>query len=256
MTKTRTKKGPKILLLDIETAPHRVYAWGLWGQDIFLNQIEAPGYTLCWAAKWFGPGEKMMFASVHAQGREKMLSNIYSLINEADIVVHYNGTKFDMPTLNKEFVIEGWSPPVSYKQIDLLVTARRQFRLASNKLDWVAKSLGLGSKMEHKGMSLWRKCMAGEPAAWRIMERYNKRDVVVLEKVYIRLRPWVINHPNVALFSGEERPACTNCGSLRVVKRGYYYAKSLRYRRFSCKDCGANMRARLSDKANKVELTN
>ncbi len=171
-------------------------------------------------------------------------------------MVHYKGTKFDMPTLNKEFLQEGWSPPSPYKQIDLLLTARRQFRLASNKLDWVARSLGFGKKMKHKGMELWRECMAGDPAAWRVMERYNKRDVVLLEKVYLALRPWVVNHPNVALYTGETRPACTNCGSLRVIKRGYYYAKSLRYRRFSCSDCGANMRARRCEKEDRVELTN
>ncbi len=250
---TRGKK-PLILLLDIETAPHRVYAWGLWGQDIFIDQIEDPGYTLCWAAKWLG-SKQMMFSSVKSPGRNHMLRNIYSLIAEADIVVHYNGTKFDMPTLNKEFVQEGWPPPAPYKQIDLLLTARRQFRLASNKLDWVAKALGLGQKMKHKGMALWRGCMAGDAASWNIMERYNKRDVVLLEKVYLALRPWVANHPNVALYSGETRPACTNCGSLQVVKRGYYHAKSLRYRRFSCKDCGANMRARKCEKEARVELT-
>ncbi len=252
---TQKTKAPRILLLDIETAPHRVFAWGLWGQDIHIDQIEAPGYTLCWAAKWLG-SKQMMFASVRGIGRKKMLRNIYSLVTEADIVVHYNGTKFDMPVLNQEFVIEGWPPPSSYKQIDLLLTARRQFRLASNKLDWVARSLGLGQKMKHKGMELWRGCMAGEPASWRIMERYNKRDVVLLEKVYLALRPWVVNHPNVALYTGEKRPACPNCGSLRVLKRGYYYAKSRRYRRFSCKGCGANMRARLSEKESAVELTN
>ncbi len=252
---TQKTREPRILLLDIETAPHRVFAWGLWGQDIHLDQIEEPGYTLCWAAKWLG-SKQMMFASVQSPGRKKMLRNIYSLITEADIVVHYNGTKFDMPTLNKEFVQEGWPPPSSYKQIDLLLTARRQFRLASNKLDWVVRSLGLGKKMKHKGMELWRGCMAGDPACWRIMERYNKRDTSLLEKVYLALRPWVVNHPNVALYTGEKRPACTNCGGLRVMKRGYYYAKSRRYRRFSCKDCGANMRARLSEKESAVELTN
>ncbi len=253
---TKVKKGPRILLLDIETAPHRVYAWGLWGQDIHLDQIEAPGYTLCWAAKWLGPRQKMMFASVYAQGRDLMLENIYDLINEADIVVHYNGTKFDMPTLNKEFLIEGWSPPLVYKQVDLLYTARRQFRLASNKLDWVAQSLGLGKKTRHKGMELWRDCMAGDMAAWQVMERYNKRDVVLLEKVYNALLPWITDHPNLALYTGENRPACTNCGSLHVIKRGYYYAKTRRYRRWSCADCGANMRARLSEKDSKLELTN
>ena len=44
----------KILLLDIETAPNKVYTWGLWNQNIGLSQIIQEGYLLCWGAKWLG----------------------------------------------------------------------------------------------------------------------------------------------------------------------------------------------------------
>src|SRR3990167_2443932 len=172
----------KILLLDIETAPHRVYAWGLWDQNIGLNQIEEPGYTLCWAAKWLGSRD-MMFASVR-EGREKMLRQIWGLLDEADVVVHYNGAKFDIPTLNQEFVQIGLNPPGGYRQLDLLVTMRRRFRLASNKLDYVVKQFGIVAKIEHKGMDLWREVMANDPKAWAQMESYNKRDVKLLEAAY------------------------------------------------------------------------
>ena len=43
---------PKILSLDIETAPMVGTFWGLWKQNIGLNQIAEDWYILCYAAKW------------------------------------------------------------------------------------------------------------------------------------------------------------------------------------------------------------
>src|SRR5690606_2824992 len=235
----------KLLLLDIETAPHRVYAWGLWSQGIAINQIEEPGYTMCWAAKWHGERE-VMFDSIKQSKPAKMIRGIHALMDEADAVVHYNGTKFDVPTLNQEFVIHGLNPPAPYKQIDLLTTAKRQFRLASNKLDYVAGFLGVGSKLQHKGMDLWRDCMALDDAAWRVMERYNKQDVRLLEKVYDRLLPWIPNHPNVSLY--EDGKGCTHCGSHNLQRRGLAYTTSCAYPRYQCKDCGKWVRGRALEK--------
>jgi hypothetical protein len=243
---------PKVLLLDIETAPHRVYAWGLWGQDIATSQIEEHGYTLCWAAKWLGE-KQMHFRSLFKDKRAVMLRTIYKLIDEADVVVHYNGTKFDMPTLNQEFLVHlRCGPPAPYKQVDLLLVARRRFRLASNKLDYVAKTLGIGQKVVHKGMALWRGCMAGEPKSWRVMERYNRQDVRLLENLYGALLPWIPSHPNRALWNSESdegSPMCPTCGSTDLRRKGFAYTRTMRYQRFQCKDCGSWMRVRKAEKS-------
>jgi len=167
----------KILLLDIETAPHKVYSWGLWNQDINPDNILEQGYTLCWAAKWLDK-RGVMFDSVRDSKRKQMVKRIHELVDEADAVIHYNGTKFDMPILNQEFLYDDLDPPSSYAEIDLLKTARKRFRLPSNKLDYVARYLGLGSKVKHMGMAMWRDCMDGCPKAWAVMEHYNRQDVV------------------------------------------------------------------------------
>jgi len=222
----------KILLLDIETAPHLVYAWGLWDQNIIIDNIVESGYTLCWAAKWLGePAKKMHFQSVMGQSLEEMLKPIYDLLDEADVVIHYNGKKFDMPNLNKEFVKQGWTPPSPYKQLDLLNTVRRQFKFPSNKLDYVCRELGLGQKHHHKGMSLWHGCMKGDKKSWKIMETYNKQDVVLLEALYHRLLPWIDDHPNMSA-SGEIN--CPICGSYDFQHRGPYHAKTRSYQRYRC----------------------
>lgn len=237
----------KLLLLDLESAPNLAHVWGLWDQRIGTNQIIDSGYTLCWAAKWYGERE-IMFDSVYHSGTAKMLKRIHALIDEADAVIHYNGTKFDMPTINKEFILNGLPPPSPYKQIDLLKTARRQFKFPSNKLDYISKALGLGQKTKHVGHELWIGCMNSDPASWKVMERYNKQDVRLLEKVYDRMLPWIKSHPNVALYDTPEDPACTNCGSTKLQRRGYSYTQSGIYARHVCKDCGSWSRSRTMEK--------
>jgi hypothetical protein len=165
-----------------------------------------------------------------------MLERIYEMLEEADAVIHYNGTKFDIPTLNKEFLLHDMTPPAPYKQIDLLRTARSQFRFPSNKLDYIAQSLGLGKKVKHIGHELWIKCMNDDDEAWKMMEEYNKQDVVLLEKVYDKLKAWVKGHPNHGVYEGGV--CCTNCGSTKYQRRGWAYTQANKYQRFSCNDCG------------------
>jgi DNA polymerase elongation subunit (family B)/predicted RNA-binding Zn-ribbon protein involved in translation (DUF1610 family) len=225
----------RILMLDIETAPHMAAVWGLYDQNVAINQIIKPGYTLCWSAKWYG--EKGITFSSILDGPKTMVRSIHKLLTQCDAVCHYNGTKFDIPTLNKEFLLLDLKPPPPYKQIDLLRAARRQFRLASNKLEYVAGQLGLGSKTKHKGFELWLECMAKKPEAWRTMKEYNKQDVVLLERVYQRLLPWITNHPIVGAYSGKQ--GCPKCGSKKAQARGHTIQLAMRYQRFQCSDCGS-----------------
>ena len=225
----------KILLLDIETAPNRVYSWGLWDQNIATNQVEDSSYILCWAAKWHGQA-KMFFASAEKQSRKAMLKDIHRLLDEADVVLHYNGQKFDIPTLNKEFIKAGFPPPSPYKQLDLLLVARKAFRFESNKLDYVSGALEIGKKVKHEGFDLWVKCMKGDPKAWKRMGRYNRGDVTLLEKLYHRLRPWIERHPNQSAF--KNALACPKCGSEKTQRRGEQVAMTRTYRRYQCLTCG------------------
>jgi len=234
----------KILLLDIETAPHKVYAWGLFDQNISTHQIQEPGYTLCWTAKWLGEKE-IIFSSIYKDGRKRMINRVHKLMNEADAIIHYNGTRFDIPTLNQEMVLIGLTPPAPYKQIDLLKTVKRQFKLPSNKLAYVTKHLGVSGKLVNKGMDLWKGCMVNNAQSWKEMEEYNIQDVKCLEEVYVKLRPWIVNHPNQNLYNEFENIRCHVCGGSHLQKRGYARTAAMVYQRYQCKDCGAWNRERV-----------
>jgi uncharacterized protein YprB with RNaseH-like and TPR domain len=193
-------------------------------------------YVLCYAAKWLGD-EDIYFDSVHQSKPKIMLKGIHALLDSADAVIHYNGTKFDIPTLNKEFLLNKLLPPSPYKQIDLLRVVRSNFRFPSNKLDYVSQRLGLGKKHAHEGHDLWVKCMNGDKDAWKRMEEYNIQDVVLLESLYDNLLPWIKNAPNRNLY--QDITGCPTCGSTRLQKRGTAVSTTGSYQRYQCRDCGS-----------------
>jgi predicted PolB exonuclease-like 3'-5' exonuclease len=235
-----------VLEIDIETAPHVAYIWSLFDVNVPIDRLVSTGYTLCFSARWQHE-KQLRFHSVWDDGEDAMIKAAWNLLNEADAVVHYNGKKFDVPTLNREFVLKDMPPPTNYQQIDLYHVVKQRFRFASNKLDFVAQALGLGAKVQHKGMQLWRDVMAGNKQAQRKMREYNMQDVRLLGALYTKVQPWITNHPNRGLWiDNPQKPVCRNCGSTKVVKNGSERRFTLCYDRFKCRACGANLRSRLN----------
>ena len=232
-------------MLDIETSPNVAHVWGLFKQNVSLNQLMNSSYTMCFAAKWLGD-KNIIFRSIHHDGEKVMLIELWKLLNEADAVVHFNGKKFDIPTCNKEFLLKGMMPPDHYHQIDLYSVARNRFRFPSNKLDYISQALGIGHKVKHIGHDLWVKCMAGDAESWNLMKAYNVGDIILLEELYLKMLPWITNHPNHGLYSDEERPVCPNCGSEHVIKKGIMHTQAQSYQRYRCEDCGTPIRGKTS----------
>lgn len=231
----------KILVLDIETSPAQAYVWGIHKQHIGPHQIIEPTRMLCWAAKWVGKS-RVHFASEYTDGTPAMLSGLWDLLDEADAVVHYNGASFDIPHINREFLLAGIGPPSPFAQIDLWRTVRSKFRFLSNKLDSVAGALEIGHKVEHEGFGLWTKCLAGDRAAWGRMRRYNIGDVKLTEDLYLNLLPWIKGHPSLNLVGGPAH-SCPTCGSTDLQKRGLHRTATTATQRYQCNGCGSYSRS-------------
>lgn len=227
----------KILFLDLELAPNLAAVWGLWNQNINVENVINDSYVLSWAAKWHGSDETE-YSSLGMTSRRNMIKEIHKLLEEADVVISYNGDRFDLPILNQEFLLLGLSPPAPYRSVDLLRTMRRRFRGTSNKLSYWLDRLDLGEKVKHRGAKLWLDCMNGDKEAFAEMEEYNIGDVVELEKLYDRVLPWIPNHPNRA--AQQEGIVCPYCEAERVHARGYTKPTQhgLVYHRFQCQECG------------------
>jgi DNA polymerase elongation subunit (family B)/DNA-directed RNA polymerase subunit RPC12/RpoP len=233
----------KIVHLDIESKPHTAYVWSLFKQNIGINQLVDTGGVMCFSYKWH-KDPKVHFVSEWGDGHEEMIRHAHRVLSEADAITTYNGDKFDLPMLKKEFLLYKLGPHIPCHSIDIYRTVRGQFKFASNKLDHIAQEMGVGAKVRHPGMELWVECMGGVEKAQRLMERYNKQDVKLLEKVYKRVLPYIKNHPNHALYIDDDRPVCPNCGSHHVKKNGVEPLATQTYQRYKCTDCGTNIRGR------------
>ena len=233
------------LVIDIETAPNLAYVWGLWNQNVGLNQIEKTGSVICFAAKWHG-SKKVMFYSDYHDGHDNMVGAAHALMSSADAVIHYNGKAFDVKHLQREFLLADLGPAAPHTDIDLLQVVRRKFKFPSNKLTHVSEALGLGGKVQHTGFDLWRDCMMGDDKAWKLMKKYNVQDVRLTEDLYDRLLPWIDNHPNMALASN--RPdACPKCGGTNIASNGLRSTKTMTYRRFICHGCRSWFHSRIAE---------
>ena len=233
----------KILHLDIESKPNLVWTWGLFKQNIGLNQIAKPGGLLCFASTW-DDGSKPTFLSEWDDGLDSMVEKIWSLLEEADAVCGFNSNRFDITMINREFLLRGMPPPSSYRKIDLLKVARKNFKFNSNKLDNLVQELGLGQKASHAGFSMWTDVMSGCKKAQKQMKIYNMRDTDLLPKLYNRLLAWNDTHPNHALFSDKEGVVCTNCGGTDIKKNGVEHLATQSYQRYRCNTCATPLRGR------------
>jgi len=186
----------KTLYLDIETTPMQVYTWGLWDQNISIDQIIKSTEMLCFGARWGGT-KKVIFKSVHHDGKEAMLKELHKLMEEADVLVGWNSAAFDHKHINREFLENGMQPPSPVKDLDLMSGVKANFQFPSNKLDYVAQKLGVGAKVKHSGFKLWLDCMAGNKKAWEEMKKYQIQDVNLLIDLYDLLLPWFVGKSSV-----------------------------------------------------------
>lgn len=224
----------RILVLDVETMMGKAYIWRMYEEVTNINMLLEPVTLLSWAAKFVGE-DHTYFDSVQRNTREGMLENLWHLLDEADVVVGWNSNKFDLRHINAEFAEIGLGPPSPYRKVDLLQHVRRHMKFMSNKLEYVAQTLGIGSKKEHEGLGLWIKCAAGDKQAWATMEEYNIQDVWLTEDMFHRVRPWLPYTVNQSIEGGH---CCTECGSTDLESRGVRPSATRLYDRWYCRTCG------------------
>lgn len=249
--KVEAPKRARVLLYDIETSPNLGWIWGKYEQNVIAYEEE--WHILCFAYKWLGEKKTHVVALPDFKLYKKDPSNDYEVVkrlhelfNEADIVIAHNGNKFDQKKSQARMLFHGMQPPSPYHQIDTMMVARKYFNFNSNSLNDLGDMLKLGTKVETGGFKLWLGCMNGVKSSWDKMKKYNKQDVVLLEKVYLAMRGWIKPHPAMNLMEGKLN-SCPNCAGTDIRKNGTYYNKVSKVQVWHCTNCGANPRSRIYD---------
>jgi DNA polymerase elongation subunit (family B) len=250
----KKNNGPRILIFDIETAPLLSRTWGIWDQNVGLNQIVKDWHLLSFAAKWLGdPPSKVIYADQrnvkNIEDDKEILKKLWKLLDEADIVVGQNSKSFDHKKVNARFIFHGMTPPSSFRIIDTKVLAKKHFAFTSNSLEYLTKHLQtkykkLVDRKKFSGFSLWTECLKGNKEAFKQMKEYNILDVLSTELLYKKLIPWE-SSINFSVYSPEEVHICS-CGSTESNKIGFGYTSSGKFQRYRCTSCGRESRSRIN----------
>lgn len=219
----------KVLLIDLETSPNLGYIWEKYEQNVLSFVTERD--LLSFSYKWEGE-KSVKVCSLEECTIKELVGKLHKLFNEAEIIIAHNGDNFDIKMSNTFFINHGFNPPSPYKTIDTLKIARSKFKFNSNKLNDLGEYLGLGKKVETGGFGLWLGCLKGDKKSWALMRKYNKQDVALLEKVYLKLRSWGTNLPTAKVGL-----VCPACGSSKLQSRGWQVNKVFKSKRFQCQNC-------------------
>ena len=238
----------KTLIFDLELAPSVVHVWKYWDTRVSPKQVLEHPFIMSFAAKWLGD-PNIVYEESRTTNDKKLIEQLVYYMDQADIVVAHNGKKFDLPKVKGRALFHGIKPFSPVKVVDTCLVARRHFGYPSNSLEYLSELLDCKIKKSgHKkfaGHELWLECLRGNDEAWEEMKLYNIDDVLALEEIYLKMRPWIDNHPNVAMYENNiEKPTCKVCGSSHIQWRGYAYTNTGQYHRYVCNDCGAWSRGR------------
>lgn len=216
----------------------------MWEQNAI--KVIRPRQIISLAWKWLGD-EKVQALSLpmfdgykrDKHNNKALIVELHKLFSQADIVVGHNVKRFDDRRSNTDIIKHGLKPPPPHKSVDTLEFARFKFDFNSNKLDDLGEFLGVGRKVKHPGFEMWEKCLDGDTEAWEMMVRYNKGDVALLERIYLKLRPWMTSHPALKPRENTNKnPPCPLCHARKLQSKGVSISRAGVAPRYHCQACG------------------
>lgn len=242
-------KIPRIAVMDIETLPMLVFAWGLWEQNVSLEQIVQDSCMLSWAGRYLDDPEIMSDILLPDEAVERDTTRIsqscWDFLSKADIVVGHNFHGFDSKYINTEF-LKNDLPPLKPTVIDTLLVAKQNFRFSSNKLRYINDQLGIRNKLDNDGFPLWAECSRGKQEALDKMLEYNRGDIGATEELFYKVRPYIHGRLNIGLYTGDDQSVCPVCGSPDVHQEGYYYTSAGKWPQVRCEKCKCLARTKIN----------
>lgn len=244
--------GPRIVLWDIETT-HNLAAVFQLKQNDYINAENIVQERIIVCAAWKELGKKAVHAVSTLDNPKPLdllddshvVKTLHEVLSSADVIVAHNGDEYDIKFTKGRMLVQGLPPLPPILSIDTLKVARKQFLLNANNLNYLGNLLKVGNKKPTK-QGLWLKVLKGDRDAIRQMVAYNKQDVRLLERVFLKLQPHIADHTNRQLFgtTGHGRLECPRCGSSDVQSRGVHRALTQTYQRYQCKSCAGWFRER------------
>jgi uncharacterized protein YprB with RNaseH-like and TPR domain len=217
---------PKILFYDIETD----------GVNALRSDL---GFAMVFGYKWAHEKTAKVITidrkSLRRFSDKILLEKAIPILEQADLVVAHYGAVFDRRFIQGRLLINNLPPIPNTKMRDTCMIARSVANFSSNRLKHLCKILNLRhQKLENNWPSAWFQVMQGNRRVLNELATYCKGDVLALEELYYRLRPFDNPHPRMYT----DRSKCRVCASDKIRYHGFAYVGENKYRRYQCTGCG------------------
>lgn len=240
----------------------KIVAW-----DIEASNLSADfGIVLCVGFKEVGKGKPEVLDILDytpkdgdlIKGEKKLLAEVSEKLLDSDCWLTHFGTYYDINFVNSRLLYHNLPVlPAGFAHIDTWKTAKARLRLRNNRLATISEFIGTEDEKNAIKPEQWLRALGGHRRSMDYIIEHCRRDVLVLEQVYERLRPLIVDHPNRSLVDG--RGDCPTCGGSSMQARGFHVTKTRKYQRYHCQDCGtwskSTKAVEVAAKANPVEAS-
>ena len=219
----------------------RILSW-----DIEASNLSADfGIVLCVGFKEVGVGKPHVYNILDyandgdlIKAEKFLLKDVSARLLDCDVWLTHFGTWYDINFVNTRLLYHRLPIiPPSFSHIDTWKVAKNRLKLRNNRLNTISEFLKTEESKNAIKPEQWIRALGGHRPSMAYIVQHCRKDVVVLEQTYLRLRPLVTDHPNRGLIDG--RGGCSACGSTRLHRRGYHVTRTRKYRRLQCQKCGA-----------------
>lgn len=219
-------KTPKILIWDLECSD----------LNADIGHIISIGYM------FLGDKKPTVISILQHPGKalnddSQLIKAFEDVYNSAEVTVAHFGGFFDLPFLQTRRLIHGMQTLDRIPMVDTWRIAKKRLRFGSNRLERILEVLGCPYQKTPVKLSVWALARCGDKKAISYVVEHNRLDVLVLDWVYRKLKPFWEHHPAV-VPKGEGR-VCNKCGSESVKSHGRrYLTENNIFQRLRCGSCG------------------
>lgn len=229
----------KRLFYDLETSPNIGYFWRAgYKLNVGTHEIIQERRIICISWKWEEEDKVHNLTWDENQCDKQMLVDFMKVANQADEIIAHNGDRFDIKWLRTRCIFHRIPMFPHYRSLDTLKKAKAHFNFQSNRLDYIARFLGVGAKVEHEGWAMWKKCMEGNKQALKDMVHYCDGDIVVLEDVFTVMQNYIKHNTHAGTLNKGYKFSCPTCGSedVKHLKNNFTALGTIK-RQMQCNTC-------------------
>jgi uncharacterized protein YprB with RNaseH-like and TPR domain len=162
-----------------------------WGRILCCSFVDLDGKPKTYR------GDKRPYKGTDIVDDSKLVSAIKSELEQADIIVSWNGILHDIPLLNSRLGLAGIEPiRIGEKfgnfHLDLMYYVRgASHKIGGSKLDTAAKFFRVENEKTPLDGRLWQLAAAGDSKAMNEIVGHCEADVLVLRDLWPKLAPSV-----------------------------------------------------------------